>query len=50
MTKAIVYIPAIGEYEITLTRYGREEYGSDFAGELKTDYGMFALYLRDSRI
>ena len=24
MTKAIVYIPAIGEYEITLTRYGRE--------------------------
>jgi hypothetical protein len=49
--KAIVYVPGIGEYEIPLTSYGRRsERGSNLAGELKTDYGMLALYVNDSRI
>jgi hypothetical protein len=47
---AIVYVPGIGEYEIPLKRYGRSERGSNFAGELKTDYGTLALYVNDSRI
>lgn len=50
MRKAIVYVPGIGEYEIPLTRYGGSESGSNFAGELGTDYGMLALYVHDSRI
>jgi hypothetical protein len=47
---ATVYIPAIGEYEIPLQAYGRSESGTPLQGEISTDFGTFALYVKDSRI
>jgi hypothetical protein len=47
---ATVYIPAIGEYEIPLKAYGHSESGTPLQGEICTEFGNFALYLKDSRI
>ncbi len=48
---AIVYLPGLGEYEIPITRYGShpESGAGNWSGELKTDYGMIAFYLNDTR-